>query len=120
LSCRLKQIDLDGTVNYTEPFQPSMASGVQGQHPAVFALERDYPNPFNPASALRYQLSVASDASPGVYDILGREVATLLDERMKVGIHEVKFDAAGPASGVYFYQITAGHFVERRSMIVMK
>ena len=88
--------------------------------PQGFVLHQNYPNPFNPNTVVSYQLSVVSNVKLAVYDIVGREVAVLVNERKVPGSYEVRFDATGLASGVYFYRITAGDFAQTRKMIVLK
>ncbi len=93
---------------------------VSSSLPEAAALFQNYPNPFNPTTVVSYQLSVASNVKLVVYDILGREVAVLVNERKSAGSYEVTFDAGGLASGVYFYRLTAGSFTQTRKMAVMK
>lgn len=103
--------------------RPGIAAGVSGAKrgdPNRFELGGNYPNPFNPTTVISYQLPVASNAKLAVYDILGREVTVLVNERKAPGSYEVKFDAAGLASGVYLYGLTAGNFVQTRKMLVVK
>ncbi len=88
--------------------------------PTRFALEQNYPNPFNPTTGIRYQVAGVSEVKLVVYDLLGREVAVLVNERKAPGSYEVEFDAAGLASGVYLYRLTAGSFVQTREMLVIK
>jgi hypothetical protein len=88
--------------------------------PVSFSLSQNYPNPFNPSSVIRFQVPVASHARLAVYDILGREVAVLVDEVKAPGTYEVKFTAAGLASGVYFYRMQAGTFVDTKKLMLLK
>lgn len=88
--------------------------------PENFHLYQNYPNPFNPTTTIRYGLPRSSAVRLSVYDILGREVTVLVDERKGAGSYEVKFDASGLASGVYFYRIQAGDFAEAKSLVVLK
>jgi hypothetical protein len=88
--------------------------------PEAFVLEQNYPNPFNPATAICFQLPVASGVRLVVYDLLGREVSILANERKPPGVHSVQFDATGLASGVYVYRLTAGDFVQARRMILVR
>ncbi|MDW8466925.1 MAG: alpha-amylase family glycosyl hydrolase [Chloroherpetonaceae bacterium] len=89
--------------------------------PKTFALEQNYPNPFNPTTTIRYQLPVASDVSLKVYDVLGREIATLVRARQAAGAYQVQWSAdAGLSSGVYFYRLQAGNFVQTRKMMLIK
>ncbi len=88
--------------------------------PSEFALMQNYPNPFNPTTAISYQLSAVARVTLTVYDILGRQVATLVDERQVPGAHTVDFDGSRFASGVYFYRLVAGDNVVTRKMVLMK
>jgi hypothetical protein len=84
------------------------------------SLEQNFPNPFNPSTALRYSLLAASHVSLKVYTLLGRLVATLEDGDRSAGRHEVRFDASGLASGVYFYTLQAAGMVQTRRMILVR
>jgi len=92
--------------------------------PATYSLSQNYPNPFNPSTVISYQLPVSGVVSLKIYDILGREVSTLVNEEKPAGRYEVNFPATGGASslasGVYFYQIKAGSFVQTKKMILLK
>jgi hypothetical protein len=91
-----------------------------GGMPDEFALFQNYPNPFNPTTGIRYQVSGVSDVKLSVFDLLGREVAVLVNEKKAPGSYEVKFDATGLASGVYLYRLTAGDYVQTRKLAVVK
>jgi hypothetical protein len=88
--------------------------------PTAFSLEQNYPNPFNPTTVVSFHLPAASNAKLTIYDLLGREVAMLVNERREAGVHEVKFDGSNLASGVYFYRLEAGGFVSTKKMQVLK
>ncbi len=88
--------------------------------PATFSLSQNFPNPFNPSTAISYQLSAVSHVRLVVYDILGREVATLVNGRQDAGQHSVRWNASQCASGLYFCRLTAGQFVQTRKMLLMK
>jgi hypothetical protein len=101
----------------------SPATGVapgRGGLPREYSLSEAFPNPFNPATVIRYQLPVASEVNLSVYDLLGRAVAVLVNERKDPGRYEVKFDATGLASGVYLYRLTAGGFGKTRKLLLMR
>jgi len=85
-----------------------------------FVLHQNYPNPFNPSTSIQYQVSNISNISLKVYDVLGNEVATLVNEEKPAGSYEVNFNASKLSSGVYFYRIQAGSFVETKKMILLK
>ncbi len=111
---RLKQIDLDGTFEYSDEIQ------VEVTIPDVFALEQNYPNPFNPSTRIDFSLAVDSKVSLKVFDVLGQEVATLINSDLVAGSHNVEFSAANINSGVYFYILQTGNNVETKKMILMK
>ena len=120
-SYRLKQIDLDGTAHYSEPVSVTVLTSVQQAGLAsVFALDQNYPNPFNPTTLISYELPSAMQVSLKVYDVLGQEVAVLASGMKSAGPHQVEWNAAGFASGIYFYRLEAGSFVSVRRMSVMK
>jgi hypothetical protein len=88
--------------------------------PVNFALEQNYPNPFNPKTGVRFQVLGVSEVKIAVYDLLGREVAVLVNERKAPGSYEVRFDGSGLASGVYVYRLIAGTFVQSKTMLLLK
>ena len=88
--------------------------------PDIFELSQNYPNPFNPSTTLKYEIPKESYITLKVYDILGREVAILVNEQQKAGYYEVDWNAVNNSSGVYFYKIQAGQFVETKKMVLMK
>jgi hypothetical protein len=93
-----------------------------------FELYQNYPNPFNPSTSIQYAVSSRQFVSLKVYDVIGNQVATLVNEEKPAGEYEVEFSAIGGpessikdlASGIYFYQLRAGDFVQTRKMILMK
>ena len=85
-----------------------------------YALYQNYPNPFNPTTKIQYNLAEASKVNLKVYDVLGNEVAALVDEEQTAGKYEVNFSASQLTSGIYFYKLTAGTYVATKSMIVLK
>lgn len=88
--------------------------------PMTYALFQNYPNPFNPTTAIDFQLAAKSRVTLKVFDILGREVETLIDGEMGTGLHQVTFDASKFASGIYFYRIQAGSFTATKKLILLK
>ena len=88
--------------------------------PLGFALSQNYPNPFNPSTKIKYSVPQTSRVQIKVYDVLGNEVATLVNEEKPAGVYEANWNAANLSSGVYFYQIKAGNYVETKKMILMK
>lgn len=88
--------------------------------PAEFMLSQNYPNPFNPSTTISYQLAMGGYISLKVYDVIGNEVVTLVNEEKPAGTYEVQFDASKLSSGIYFYKLQAGSFVETKKMILLK
>ena len=93
---------------------------IGGETPKEFALEQNYPNPFNPLTKLSFVIGHSSLVSLKVYDVLGREVATLVNEAKPAGKYEVTFDATNLASGVYFYKLKAGSYSATKRMLLIK
>ena len=99
---------------------------VNGFVPTSYALEQTYPNPFNPSTVIRYAIPTEGPVALKVYDISGREVATLVNEHKSAGTYEARFDigtATGGrnlASGVYFYRLTPGDFSETKKLLLLK
>ncbi|MEW5842350.1 MAG: T9SS type A sorting domain-containing protein [Bacteroidota bacterium] len=88
--------------------------------PTHFGLKQNYPNPFNPTTTISYQLPSNSFVTIKVYDILGKEVAALVNGNESAGTHNVNFDASKLTSGVYIYTINAGGFVQSKKMLLLK
>jgi len=118
---RLKQIDFDGTFSYSDEVEVGVNA------PNKFSLEQNYPNPFNPVTTIRYSIpSVTLSGVEGsrvqlkIYDVLGNEVATLVDEEKPVGSYEVEFSASNLSSGVYFYTLKVNGVSISKRMILIK
>lgn len=88
--------------------------------PTEFALQQNYPNPFNPSTAINYDLPVGSFVTMKIFDITGREIATLVNEMQNAGSYNIRFDGSNFASGVYFYRIQAGEFTQLKKMFLIK
>jgi hypothetical protein len=117
---RLKQVDLDGVVQYSEPIRAEGTTDVAGNAPVSFSLAQNYPNPFNPSTTIGYGLPARSHVVLTVFNALGQEVALLLNGDQEAGYHEQVFDARGLPSGVYWYRMTAGSFVETRRLVLVR
>jgi CubicO group peptidase (beta-lactamase class C family) len=104
----------------------SITTDVEGQEftennlPDNFILEQNYPNPFNPSTTIRYSIPTSEFVTLKVYDVLGNEVASLVDEYKPAGSYEVEFSADGLTSGIYFYKLTSGNFSQTKKMLLMK
>jgi hypothetical protein len=120
LRYRLKQIDFDGSFEYSDVVAVEIIS------PVKFSLEQNYPNPFNPTTKIKYTVPVTLSEVEGslvtlkVYDVLGNEIATLVNEEKPAGSYEVEFDGNNLPSGIYFYQLQAGQFTQTKKMLLIK
>jgi len=88
--------------------------------PTEYSLSQNYPNPFNPTTAILYQIPVESHVTLKVYDLLGRELEVLVNEEKPAGFYDLKYNAAKLSSGIYFYTIKAGDFVQTKKFILLK
>ena len=88
--------------------------------PTEYILYQNFPNPYNPTTTIKYQIPELSFVTLKVYDVLGNEIATLINEEKPIGSYEVEFDGRGLSSGIYFYKLQAGSFVETKKMILLK
>ncbi len=106
----------------TDSVGSTSVNEIAGVIPDAFNLEQNYPNPFNPATRIRFSVpSNTSDAvTVRIYDMLGREVATLVRETLKAGTYETVFDATTVSSGTYFYTLRSGSFVQTKKMLLIK
>ncbi len=117
-SYRLKQIDNDGSFEYSKVIEIDIGFSTD------FVLSQNYPNPFNPLTVIGYKLSAASLVTLKLYDVLGSEVAALVNAEQSAGNYEFIFDASSTAgelsSGVYFYILRAGNFIDVKKMILLR
>ncbi len=113
-SYRLKQLDYSGVFEYSDVIEIEVGT------PTKFSLEQNYPNPFNPITTLSYSIKEKTLVTLKVFDILGNEVSTLVNEEMESGYYNLKFNASSLSSGIYFYSLKAGDFVSTKKMILLK
>ncbi len=113
-SYRLKQIDRDGKYEYSQQMEVTIAA------PNVFALEQNYPNPFNPSTTINYQLPLSKHVSLIIYDAIGREVATLVNEVKEAGYYSAQFDGSALSSGIYFANLTSSGKTQMRKLLLLK
>jgi len=111
---RLRQIDFNGAFNYSGTIEVEVTA------PTVFALEQNYPNPFNPSTLISYSIPQNTFVTLKVYDIIGNEVATLVNETKSAGNYDVRFDASNLSNGAYLYSIKTENFTSTKKMILMK
>ena len=110
---RLKQIDNDGTFEYSNSIEVTIL-------PKQFALYQNYPNPFNPSTTISYDLPVNDFVTLKIYDVIGNELETLINEEQPAGYHKINFNASGFSSGMYFYTLQSGNKIFTNKMILIK
>ena len=111
---RLKQVDFDGSFEYSKVVNVDLTT------PTVFSLDQNYPNPFNPSTVISYSIPQNSFVTLKVYDIIGNEVATLVNQTQSAGKYDIRFDASSLSNGVYLYSIKTDNFSSTKKMILMK
>jgi hypothetical protein len=111
---RLKQVDYDGTFEYSNEISAEVVI------PKVYLLSQNYPNPFNPATTISYSIKNKGFVTLKVFDILGNEIKTLVNNEQEAGKYQLEFNASSLTSGVYLYTLTAGDFVSTKKMILLK
>ena len=111
---RLKQIDFDGTFDYSPEVEVKLDEVKQ------FVLEQNYPNPFNPTTTIRFSLPISAMVSINVFNLLIKKFAELLSANLNEGYHEINFDGSNLTSGIYFYQLRAGDFKATKKFIISK
>jgi len=101
-------------------YTSAVAGSVREPVPETFSLSQNYPNPFNPSTTIRYGLPNRSHVTLTVFNTLGQQVAVIQNGEQEAGYHEVKFDGTGLSSGVYFYRMQAGSYVEARQLLLLR
>ncbi|MBK7629451.1 MAG: T9SS type A sorting domain-containing protein [Ignavibacteriales bacterium] len=121
-----EKTDLIRSISYDSLAFGSISYGITdvednyNEIPENFSLLQNYPNPFNPNTKISWQSPVSGHQTLKVYDVLGNEVATLVNEYKSAGSYEVEFNASSLSSGIYFYRLNAGSFVQTKKMILIK
>ena len=111
---------LDSELNWYENLSVTSIELISTDIPLTFSLSQNYPNPFNPSTKISWQSPVGSHQTLKVYDVLGNEVATLVDEFREAGRYEIEFNASNLSSGIYFYKLQAENFVETKKMVLLQ
>ncbi|MCZ6776959.1 MAG: T9SS type A sorting domain-containing protein, partial [Ignavibacteria bacterium] len=118
---RLKQIDLDGIVHYSDGILVDVLTDVEeSPFPTAYFLDQNYPNPFNPSTTIEFALPMAGYVSLKVYNVIGKEVATLVSRELPAGRYGAHLDAADLPSGTYFYRLQAGDFVGTKKLLLLR
>ena len=111
---RLKQIDNDGKFEYSNAVEIDLGT------PQEYTLNQNYPNPFNPSTVISFSVPVTAPVTLKIYDAIGNEVVTLVNEEKTAGIYNIEFNAMDLTSGIYFYKLQAGSFIETKKMLLIK
>lgn len=111
---RLKQIDFDGTYEYSEVVNESVGN------PSKFELLQNYPNPFNPSTVIKFRLSETAQVRLSIYNVLGEKVTTLVNGKLDAGYYSYNFNASNLANGIYFYELNAGSYSYVKKMVLQK
>jgi hypothetical protein len=110
-----------GEIGYaTSDFPVSVENNKPREIPQEFSLLQNYPNPFNPSTTIQYDLPIKAYVTLKIYNSLGQEVATLVDGDLNAGIHTTQWNGSGAASGLYFYRLQAGDFVDTKKLLLLK
>ena len=117
---RIKAYSTFGESDYSNEASLTLTDVKKTDIPAVYSISQNYPNPFNPTTKIKFGLPKAGLTKLIIYDLLGREVLTLINKELETGYHEINFDAGNFTSGVYFYRIQSGDFIQTKKMILMK
>jgi len=112
---RLKQVDFNGTFSYSDEVNVDVTS-----LPVQFVLAQNYPNPFNPSTTIKFSIPQSSNVTLKIFNTLGQEVSTLINQNMESGLHTINFDASQLNSGIYFYRLDADQFSQVRKMTLIK
>jgi len=111
---RLKQIDFQGTIEYSNKIE------IKVSYKPIYSLSQNYPNPFNPSTTINYSIKENGNVQLKVYDLLGREVAILVNEEKPAGSHTVEFNGDNLAGGIYFYRLATENFISTKKLILLK
>jgi hypothetical protein len=99
----------------------SVVTGLENEmNPNSFSLEQNYPNPFNPSTTIKFNLGKAGFTTLKLYNVIGKEVANIVNDQLEAGAHEVTFNANDLPTGTYFYKLTSGNYTETRKMMLLK
>jgi len=113
-SYRLKQVDFDGTFEYSNTVEAEILT------PNKYNLAQNFPNPFNPSTKISYSIPQAGEVSINIYSVVGELITTLVNTKQEAGTYEVEFDASSLTSGIYFYTLASGEYSQTNKMILMK
>ncbi|MDD3559670.1 MAG: T9SS type A sorting domain-containing protein [Melioribacteraceae bacterium] len=124
---RLEQLDIDGGVDYPDSIEVDFPTTVQTEiFPSEFVLHQNYPNPFNPSTKIKFSIPAGSvyskyvTVSLRVFDLLGSEIAVLLNKQISPGNYEVEFNAENLPSGIYFYKLNLNNFSQTKKMVLLR
>jgi hypothetical protein len=105
---------------YQIPQLPTSVETISTEMPLEYRLEQNFPNPFNPATTIRFALRARGEVTVRIFDLLGGEITTLLKEELPAGVHQLTFEATELPSGMYFYQLVTKEFLQTRKLLLVK
>jgi hypothetical protein len=117
------EIYSNGYYFWSDTFSIDVVSAIEKYEdriPKEFALHQNHPNPFNPKTVISWQLAVGSEVELSIYNVLGQKITTLVSGKQNAGLHTVEWDAGGMASGVYYYRLVAGEYVDTKKLVLLK
>jgi hypothetical protein len=118
---RLRQVDNDGLTNYSQVVSVNVSAlAITETVPYEFKIYQNYPNPFNPTTTIKYEIPKTSFVSLKVYNLLGQEVAILVNEKQEAGSYDMHFDGSKLASGIYLYSLQTGSFLSTKKLLLLK
>jgi len=110
----------NGTILRTTNGGVTFINQISSEIPKGYSLYQNYPNPFNPITNIKFDIPKSSYVKLTIYDMLGKEVTTLVNEKLSTGSYKVNWDGSGYPSGVYFYKLVTGDFIDVKKMILLK
>jgi len=117
---RIKEVDRNSSIHYSQTVSTTLLANAPDPLVTAYALDQNYPNPFNPSTTIQYALPTAANVKLTVFNVLGQEAATLVNENKPAGTYTVQFDGSRLASGVYFYRLEAGTIVQMKKLVLRK
>jgi hypothetical protein len=99
---------------------PTGILNIENEIPENYSLSQNYPNPFNPSTTIKFSVAGTGNVSLKVYDVMGKEIAVVVNQNLTPGVYTADFDASALPSGTYFYRITAGSYTETRKLVLIK
>ncbi len=117
---RLKQIDLDGTLHFTDPVRIDVMTNVLEADPGAARLQQNHPNPFNPSTTISFSIPRSTFVTLTIFNTLGQQIAALVSGQLQPGNHSVQWSAGNAGPGVYYYRLTADEFTQAKKLVLLR